>query len=255
MHKVFINPGHGGRDPGALGNGMRESDIVLSVALHLEAVLQANGVESILSRRTDVAAAQTWQLANAENCHCFIDIHTNAFHLDSANGYETFYPANKPQDRVFARYVHDGYLSAINIRDRGVKPDGQTQHSGGIGRLRNARMPACLVELAFITANPRHFTDVSILRTQAQPMAHALARGILAFLRQGSAPPENEKGGEDMRYQSVEDMPSWAQPYVKSLIESGDLQGNAGGGAGLDLSHDMLRLIVLNERRLAGVCR
>lgn len=64
MKKVWIDAGHGGKDPGAVANGLKEKDIVLSVALEIKKRLEANydGVQVLLSRSTDVF----WNLRSAQ---------------------------------------------------------------------------------------------------------------------------------------------------------------------------------------------
>jgi len=88
MKKVFIHPGHGGNDPGAVGNGMRESDINLDVSFRLEKMLVGAGFDVRLSRRSDinVGSAAVIAACNDWGADCYIDIHCNAFHLPSANG-------------------------------------------------------------------------------------------------------------------------------------------------------------------------
>ena len=181
--KIFIDAGHGGRDPGAVGNGMRESDIVLDVAKRFGCILAAQGFEVRQSRTTDVAATinERWRAANAWGADLYISIHANGFHLTTANGYETFIAATKPSDRDFAQVVHNALIAATGLRDRGVKVDSQSQHSGGLGVLRHSAMPAILVELAFVTAAPNSL-DVATLREKRQLMAQALADGVMKYL-------------------------------------------------------------------------
>lgn len=52
-YRVFIDPGHGGTDPGATGNGLKEKDLNLSIALKVQRILQAQGIEVVMSRTTD----------------------------------------------------------------------------------------------------------------------------------------------------------------------------------------------------------
>jgi len=279
--KIFIHVGHGGSDSGAVGNGMREADIVLAAALEFANIARPEGFEVRLSRETDVNVGNSASIANAWGADCFIDFHANAHSIldpttnrwvpnPSANGYETFYPANKPQDRAFAECIHQAYLRNITIRDRGVKPDGQTQHSGGITRLRQTQMPACLVEFAFITAHPTNFTDVSILQNPSA-MAKAVLHGVLAFFdieKPSSAPSayevdeetaqtiERESEEVPMRFNTVSEVPEWARPTIQKLVAycdyknmpMGILRGNNGDGTGLDLSMDMVRILVLLDR-------
>ena len=67
----------------------------------------------------------------------------------------------------------------------------------------------------------------------------------------GQLPPEMPRWGEeeaDMRYNTVDDCPAWAQETIRKLMRKGYLSGD---GQGLDLSHDMVRLLVIHDR--AGV--
>lgn len=88
--KIFIDPGHGGKGPGAIGNNLQEKDINLSVALKLRALLEKQGIEIKLSRSTDtyLTINKRYQLANAWNADYFISIHCNA---GGGTGAETLY--------------------------------------------------------------------------------------------------------------------------------------------------------------------
>jgi N-acetylmuramoyl-L-alanine amidase len=90
---VVLDPGHGGQDPGAVANGIREKDVNLSIALELERVLKSRGVRVELTRRTDVyltLAART-EIANRLNAEVFVSIHANALPKGrSARGFEIY---------------------------------------------------------------------------------------------------------------------------------------------------------------------
>jgi N-acetylmuramoyl-L-alanine amidase len=178
--KIFIDPGHGGRDPGAVGNGMKESDIVLEVAQILQGMLMRKGIDVALSRTADntLSINERWQAANRWGADYFISIHVNAA---GGNGAETFIAATKAlqRDRAFAQAVNDTYAAAIGLRNRGVRLDTQT-HVGSLGVLRHTNMPAILVELAFIDS-PDGNPDVFILRNRRFDIAFALAKGILQY--------------------------------------------------------------------------
>ncbi|PIB40732.1 hypothetical protein AOA59_27010, partial [Pseudomonas sp. 2822-15] len=85
--------GHGGSDPGASANGVVEKEIVLDVALRLEAKLKEAGANVIMTRRTDTypSLTQRVNIANNAKANIFISIHTNAAGSTSASGIETFY--------------------------------------------------------------------------------------------------------------------------------------------------------------------
>lgn len=193
MKKIYIDAGHGGNDPGAVANGMRESEINLDVALSLEKILSSN-FATWQSRRGNhnLTIKQRWQAANAWGADIFISIHANAFSQPTANGTEVFIFDNgstRARDsRRLASLLVDEFSHRLGLRNRGVRLDGQSQHTGGLGVLRNTQMPAVLYELAFITAAP-NFPDVQVLRTQRELMAAVLAEGIFQYFGVELAPP------------------------------------------------------------------
>ena len=77
-----------------------------------------------------------------------------------------------------------------------------------------------------------------------------------AMIREGKLPPqmplwgavETDKDDEKVRYNTIEEVPSWAKATIEKLVKKGFLQGD---GNGLDLSHDMVRMLVIHDR--AGV--
>ena len=92
---VALDPGHGGTDPGAIGNGMYESDINLSVALKAEKLLNQMGIQVVMTRRDDrTLGLKTDRIpvgVNA-NADAFVSIHANSNGTDTtANGTETYY--------------------------------------------------------------------------------------------------------------------------------------------------------------------
>jgi len=91
---VVIDPGHGGRDPGAEGpRGTREKDVVLKIALDLAEVLESRGVRALLTREDDtfVPLGERTRFANRRNADLFVSIHANAATRPSAEGFETYF--------------------------------------------------------------------------------------------------------------------------------------------------------------------
>jgi len=82
MPKIFLDPGHGGNDTGAVGNGLREKDITLSIALEISRILQNEyeGVSVQLSRTKDetVSLAERTRRANSWGADLYVSIHVNA---------------------------------------------------------------------------------------------------------------------------------------------------------------------------------
>ncbi len=98
LKKVVIDPGHGGKDPGATVGNIREKDIVLDVSLLLGQIIknQYPDIEVIYTRNTDtfVPLSERADIANKSKADLFISIHCNSFHSDKISGAETFILGN-----------------------------------------------------------------------------------------------------------------------------------------------------------------
>ena len=103
--KIVIDPGHGGKDPGAIGIGdVTEKDVVLTIALQLRDRLQAAGFDVVLTRDVDVfiPLEERTARANAEQADLFVSIHGNASPNARLSGVETYY-LNNTDDRATIR--------------------------------------------------------------------------------------------------------------------------------------------------------
>lgn len=203
MKKIYIDPGHattnaaGVTDPGATGNGMREHEVVMGVGQILAGLLQSQ-YDVRLSRAANTNAptiAQRQREANDWGADAYVSLHNNSVDDDTANGCETFYAEGKPQDEPFARVIHDNFVSRFaHLRDRGLKiaraPINGRAQPGGFGIMNNLRMPSCVAELAFITADANRFRDAYVLRNERRQMAEALAAGIRAYFPTAAPAPE-----------------------------------------------------------------
>jgi N-acetylmuramoyl-L-alanine amidase len=121
--KIVIDPGHGGKDPGARGvGGIEEKDIVLAIAHRLREQLEAlPAFEVALTRDTDVflSLEERTARANAERADLFLSIHANASPNASSAGIETYY-LNNTNDRATLRLaaMENGVASAAGTRRR-----------------------------------------------------------------------------------------------------------------------------------------
>jgi N-acetylmuramoyl-L-alanine amidase len=104
--KIVLDPGHGGKDPGAIGvGGVAEKDVTLAIALRLKHRLEeVPNVDVVLTRGTDVflALEERTARANAEQADLFVSIHTNASENPRLAGVETYY-LNNTNDRATIR--------------------------------------------------------------------------------------------------------------------------------------------------------
>jgi N-acetylmuramoyl-L-alanine amidase len=94
VRRIVIDPGHGGKDPGALGylKGVKEKTITLQIGKRLARKLEARGYEVLMTRTTDtyLTLEERTAFANTRNADLFISIHTNAHRNRSARGVETY---------------------------------------------------------------------------------------------------------------------------------------------------------------------
>lgn len=173
---VMIDPGHGGKDPGAIGiNGLQEKDVILPIAQQVAAILQQQGIQAILTRTDDyfVDLAPRVQMAQRDRADLFVSIHANAIaNRPDVNGLETYYYNSGSR---LAQIIHSSILRNVDVRDRGVR-------QARFYVLRNNPMPAVLVEVGFVTGTqdePRLATA-----NYQNQMAQAIANGILQYIQQ-----------------------------------------------------------------------
>ncbi|MEG2230346.1 MAG: N-acetylmuramoyl-L-alanine amidase [Bacilli bacterium] len=122
--KVFIDPGHGGNDPGAIGNGMNEKDIVLEISKKVGNILTQKGVTVEYSRTNDtyVSLDGRAQMANNWGASLFVSIHSNSFGDSSARGTECFtYPTADSQNKKLSANVASAISSKLGLINRGIK--------------------------------------------------------------------------------------------------------------------------------------
>jgi N-acetylmuramoyl-L-alanine amidase len=176
---IMIDPGHGGKDPGASGFGLKESTAVLDVALRLKALLEKTPIQFQLTRETDIyyTPAQRVEMAKKANVNMFISIHANAFNT-YANGTESYYfrasrgNPNWESSQMLAGNIQDRLLEEWSLTNRGVK-------NGDLQVLRDNSMTAVLLELGFID----HAGDNQKLKSPEwrQKAAVAIYFGILDY--------------------------------------------------------------------------
>jgi N-acetylmuramoyl-L-alanine amidase len=189
IRKIVIDPGHGGKDPGATGvDGLAEKDIVLNVAKKLARKLQRElGIGAVLTRRTDtfVPLETRTAIANEQDADLFISLHMNASPNGEARGLETYYLDSTTDEASIRLASRENATSRKNVSDlqfilsdmtqnlkledsmtlahrlhesvvRGMGPKMVDIKDLGVKKalfyvLVGARMPSVLVEMFFIT--------------------------------------------------------------------------------------------------------
>ncbi len=215
VQRVFIDAGHGGRDPGTSHNRILERSLTLDVALTLGRMLENNGLEVIYSRKRDnaVSLSERTRLANSARADLFVSIHVNASENREINGLETYYlslASNPHAARVamlenagsdhrlsdMQRVLADVMLNARIEESKRLALDIQRlsmfrlkrrefeSHNNGIKSapfhvLLGAQMPAVLVELGYCT-NAKDALNLANPKYR-YALAEGLAEGILAY--------------------------------------------------------------------------
>jgi N-acetylmuramoyl-L-alanine amidase len=217
VRKVVIDPGHGGRDAGAVGpHGLREKNVTLAIARKLANRLRAQGLSVVLTRDRDVFVSldERTRIANEAHADLFVSIHCNAARRRNLSGVETWTlnvasnryaarlaayenaedehrvsdlrlilrdlatKANAGDARELAQSVQTSLVRTLRSRVGSVRDNGVKQALFYV--LLGTRMPSILVETAFLS-NPEEEARLRSAKYQ-DGTAEAIARGMRDFL-------------------------------------------------------------------------
>lgn len=218
---VVLDPGHGGKDPGAVAFGLREKDLNLQIALKMEKELQRLGADVRLTRRDDryLKLAERTELANNWGADIFVSVHINALpagrHATGIEIYLMALPTDKDamqlalienaeldgngggggadkRTNLLLKILGDmqqnakisestGLAEAMFQRGKAAKLSMRRVAQAPFYVLRGAAMPAVLLELGFITER----SEARLLADSSyqQRLAAALAPGILDYIK------------------------------------------------------------------------
>ncbi|WP_025690220.1 N-acetylmuramoyl-L-alanine amidase [Paenibacillus zanthoxyli] len=151
MKKVWIDAGHGGKDPGGIGNGLKEKDIVLTVSLGIRERLERDydGVQVLLSRSADgfLELKERTDLANKAGADILVSIHCNAG--GGKGGFETFrYVQASAASATLQNVLHKAIKARLDSSAPGVVDRGQK--ADNLHMVRESKMPAVLTENLFV---------------------------------------------------------------------------------------------------------
>ncbi|MBN6205688.1 N-acetylmuramoyl-L-alanine amidase [Ralstonia pickettii] len=176
MSKIYIDPGHGGTDGGAAGNGLVEKNVTLAIALKVRDILNRDydGHSIRMSRTTDITKSLAERTNDANNwrANYYISIHINA---GGGTGYEDYiYNGSVSSNTVaFRDKMHTEIMKQVDFANRGKK-------RANFHVLRESSMPAILTENGFID----HAADAAKLKSNAylERIALGHANGIAQAL-------------------------------------------------------------------------
>ena len=215
IHTIFIDPGHGGKDPGTYHNNIVERLVTLDVAKTLGKLLENSGFKVVYSRATDrfISLSQRTLAANMARADLFISIHVNAHENQDINGFETYYLdlsrsqsaarvaalENAGSDRrlgdlqrvlaeiMLTARADESARLAIDIQRvtlSRLRREGKPARNNGVKSapfhvLIGTQMPAVLVELGYCT-NPKE-AQLLANADYREMLAKGLAEGIMAY--------------------------------------------------------------------------
>lgn len=194
---VVLDPGHGGRDSGAIGSRkVYEKKVTLDVAKRVKEKLSAAGINAKLTRERDtyISLAQRSSIASRLKADLFVSIHLNSAANRSASGIETYVmpvagcdsTSGNEDNRTHAGnrydivntllsfYVHKNLLDKLNCADRGVR-------RARFDVLRNAPCPAILVECGFLSN--RKVEQNMLSEAYRDKIAEGIYLGLLKYIR------------------------------------------------------------------------
>ncbi len=221
VSRIVIDPGHGGKDPGAMGyqRSVLEKDITLQIARKLSKKIKENlGCEVLLTRERDkyISLEARTAFANTQNADLFVSIHANAHESRNVYGLETFFLNLATDDDAIRLAARENATSTKNISDlhsilsdlmqnakinessrlaasvqdamfRGLKNQYSHVKDNGVKQapfyvLLGAQMPSILIETSFIS-NPRECKRLSDSQYQ-EHICDAIAKGIMQYVKE-----------------------------------------------------------------------
>ena len=177
---VVIDPGHGGWDPGMKGSsGSIEATVNLEIAQKLAEYCRQAGAFVSMTRETDNALGDTKaedmaarvDLTEEADADIFISIHCNSNVNPAINGTEVYVYQQNTQPYWLAQHVLQGIVNRVGTKDNGVRL------GPSLYVLRRTRMPAILVELAYLSNE----SDAQKLEDDQYGFAQGIYNGMLSY--------------------------------------------------------------------------
>lgn len=181
---VVIDPGHGGRAPGATKQGIREKDIDLAIALELQEIFEESGEDiGVYFTRTDDSNPtfdQRVQLANRAQADLFISIHNNSMasgRMSGVHGTQVMYDESSEESKRFAQICLEEVTEELGSVDKGLV------EGDSIYIIRTSEVPVALIEVGFMTNQK----ELKLLNSQEyqQQAAQGIYSAILRAFEEG----------------------------------------------------------------------
>lgn len=187
---IVVDPGHGGVDPGCMGHGVKEKDVVLKIAHKLVTQIEACGGTAIMTRTEDVELCSktpqiTWktrwrkdletrvQIAERNSADVLVSIHANSIGSAAWRGAQVFYQKGESDSEQLAESIQESLNQVLGNTTRSTV-------ASDYYLLRNASMAGVIVEVGFLS-NPQEARNLASPRYQ-EKAAWAILQGLLRYL-------------------------------------------------------------------------
>ena len=180
---IYIDPGHGGRDPGAIYKELRESDINLQISKYLKEELENNGAKVYLTRIGDYDLSENnarnhkkndltarARLINESNCDMYLSIHLNSDPSPTWNGIQIFYTDNNEKNKEIAETIKEQ-----------LKLKRKTKELKNMYLFEKINQPGILIEAGFIS-NPNDRYKLKQPNYQ-QELSKNITNGIIEYFK------------------------------------------------------------------------
>lgn len=189
---IFIDPGHGGSDGGAIGNdGTYEKDIVLFISLRVKELCENSGIKILMIRDADYDLApkgsrnkkrddihKRVEMINKSKADYYLSIHANSFPSKNIWGAQTFYKENESLSRDLAVCIQNTIVENLQNTKRVAKAINK------VYLIDNVKIPGALVEVGFLS----NVDELNLLKTESyqQQVAMAIYLGLCEFLEKNN---------------------------------------------------------------------
>lgn len=214
MSRIYIDAGHGGSDPGAVGYNIKEKDITLKIAKLVKSYLDNNytGYAVKMSRTTDTTLSLAQRVIDANNWKAdyFLSIHINA---GGGTGYEDYIYNGKVSSKTVSNRntLHKAVVNRMgNVANRGKK-------KANFYVLRMTSMPSCLTENLFIDTK----ADAEMLKSDAylEAVAQGHAEGLAKMFKLKKKSGSKNKTQSSNKDKPVISKPPASKKYVKKMAD------------------------------------
>ncbi len=186
---IIIDPGHGGKDPGAVANDLIEKDLNMDIAMRLCELLRDCGYDVVLTRNGDYLLydenisgsikrqdlVNRVEFANLYPNSCYVAIHMNKYPAEYCKGLQTFYSNNNKLSNNLAENIQNSAV-LLQSDNKRVNKDG----TDNIFVLENLKIPAVLVECGFLSNQEE--ANMLLKDEYKQALAFSIYYGIAEFM-------------------------------------------------------------------------